>query len=93
MDITICGNFAGVADIFTSTGCMGVCSDLAKTPSNYDNAYFEILYTRVFQQGSGGGGTAGADSSTSTSGSASTYSVTAALVLATLGFGLSFLAA
>lgn len=49
-DITICGNF-GLA-IFSQT-CPGNCLDLVQTPSNYDNAYFEISYIRVFEQTNG----------------------------------------
>ncbi|KLO18258.1 hypothetical protein SCHPADRAFT_866908 [Schizopora paradoxa] len=50
LDITICGNF-GLA-IFSQT-CPGNCLDLVQTPSNYDNAYFEISYIRVFEQTNG----------------------------------------
>lgn len=47
LDITLCGNFAGAANVFQET-CQGVCTDLIKTPTNYDNAYFEIAYIRHF---------------------------------------------
>ena len=99
MNITICGNFAGAADVFTSTGCSGVCTNLVKTPSNYDKAFCEISYIEVFRQGSGGGGTtgsgtAGADTSTSTSAlEAGMYSMMTTLMLTTLEFELSFLTA
>ena len=83
--------------MLTSIGCSGVCTNLVKTPSNYDNAYFEISYIRVLLQGSGGGGmagsgTVGADLSNSTSiAGVGTYSVTKAAVLAIVGFGLTLL--
>ncbi|THH07641.1 hypothetical protein EW145_g3245 [Phellinidium pouzarii] len=46
-DITLCGNFAGEAAVFAQT-CSGTCTDLVQTPSNYDTAYFEVQYVRVF---------------------------------------------
>ncbi|KAH7913963.1 glycoside hydrolase family 16 protein [Hygrophoropsis aurantiaca] len=67
-DITLCG--AGNSAIFNET-CTGICYNdyVIGSPSNYDNAYFEIGYVRVFS-------TAGSDSviSPSTSGSASAAS-------------------
>ncbi|EUC58241.1 glycosidase, putative, partial [Rhizoctonia solani AG-3 Rhs1AP] len=53
LDITLCGNFAGAAATFQAT-CSGVCTDLIKTPSNYNNAYFDINYLRVFSDGTSG---------------------------------------
>ncbi|KLO18259.1 hypothetical protein SCHPADRAFT_845310 [Schizopora paradoxa] len=50
LDITICGNFA--LNVFNQT-CSGNCLDLVQTPSNYDTAYFEISYIKVFQQTNG----------------------------------------
>jgi len=50
LDITICGNFA--LNVFGQT-CPGNCLDLVQTPSNYDTAYFEISYIKVFQQTNG----------------------------------------
>ncbi|KAF9221534.1 hypothetical protein BS17DRAFT_711086 [Gyrodon lividus] len=46
-DITLCG--AGNAAIFNQT-CSGVCYNdyVIGAPSNYNNAYFEIGYVRVF---------------------------------------------
>jgi len=52
LDITLCGNFAGAADVFQQT-CSGVCTDLIKTPTNYNTAYFEIAYIRHFTDGTG----------------------------------------
>ncbi|KIK98984.1 glycoside hydrolase family 16 protein [Paxillus rubicundulus Ve08.2h10] len=48
-DITLCGDFAGNAAIFNQT-CSGVCYNdyVIGSPSNYNNAYFEIGYVRVF---------------------------------------------
>ncbi|KZT11783.1 glycoside hydrolase family 16 protein [Laetiporus sulphureus 93-53] len=48
-DITLCGDFAGDQTIFAET-CSGVCYDdwVIGTPSNYDNAYFEVSYVRVY---------------------------------------------
>ncbi|KIJ62671.1 glycoside hydrolase family 16 protein [Hydnomerulius pinastri MD-312] len=48
-DITLCGDFAGNAAIFNQT-CSGVCYNdyVIGSPSNYDNAYFEVGYVRVF---------------------------------------------
>jgi len=66
-DTTICGNFAGAADVFNPS-CSGTCTDLVQTPSNYDTAYFEISYVRVFSNGSD------ASASSSTGGTSSTSS-------------------
>ncbi|KLO18229.1 hypothetical protein SCHPADRAFT_913229 [Schizopora paradoxa] len=46
-DTTICGNFAGAADIFNPS-CTGTCTDLVADPGNYNDAYFEVSYVRVF---------------------------------------------
>ncbi|KAH8109492.1 concanavalin A-like lectin/glucanase domain-containing protein [Phellopilus nigrolimitatus] len=46
-DITLCGNFAGEASVFAQT-CSGTCTDLIKDPTNYNNAYFEVSYVRVY---------------------------------------------
>lgn len=42
-------DYAGNPTIFKQT-CTGVCYDdwVAGSPSNYDNAYFEVQYVRVY---------------------------------------------
>ncbi|EGO23746.1 glycoside hydrolase family 16 protein [Serpula lacrymans var. lacrymans S7.9] len=62
-DITLCGDWAGSPATFNAT-CTGVCyNDYVIGPaSNYNEAYFEIGYVRVF-------GTEGADTVISPSGS------------------------
>ncbi|KAL5532313.1 hypothetical protein ACEPAF_5882 [Sanghuangporus sanghuang] len=49
LDITLCGNYAGSASVYEET-CSGTCTDLIQEPSNYDTAYFEINYVRVFSR-------------------------------------------
>ncbi|KAG8758153.1 hypothetical protein FRC11_004041 [Ceratobasidium sp. 423] len=53
INISICGAFAGAASVFEST-CpnQGSCLDLVRNPRNYDNAYFEISYVRIYSDGS-----------------------------------------
>jgi hypothetical protein len=48
-DITLCGDFAGQANTFAQT-CSGTCYKdyVIGPPNNYDNAYFEINYVRVY---------------------------------------------
>lgn len=48
-DITLCGDYAGNPTTFAQT-CSGVCYDdyVLGSPSNYDNAYFEVRSVRVF---------------------------------------------
>ncbi|KAH9950667.1 concanavalin A-like lectin/glucanase domain-containing protein [Amylocystis lapponica] len=48
-DITLCGTYAGNTAVFSET-CSGVCYDdyVTGPPSNYDNAYFEVQYVRVY---------------------------------------------
>lgn len=49
-DIALCGDFAGNAQIFQET-CPGVCyDDWVLDPTNYNNAYFEVQYVRVYGQ-------------------------------------------
>ncbi|KAF9077551.1 concanavalin A-like lectin/glucanase domain-containing protein [Rhodocollybia butyracea] len=53
--IDICGAFAGNQAIFQET-CSSVaseCTDLVQTASNYNDAYFEINYLKVFSTGNG----------------------------------------
>jgi len=46
-DIDICGAFA--LGTFSAT-CQGNCLDLVRTPTNYDNAWFEIKFVKVFTE-------------------------------------------
>jgi hypothetical protein len=51
LEIDICGGYAGVPGIFNSGGlCQGLCVDLVSNPRNYDTAYFEIEYLRIFTE-------------------------------------------
>ncbi|WVQ83444.1 hypothetical protein IAT38_005585 [Cryptococcus sp. DSM 104549] len=57
-DITLCGQWAGIPEILPTTGCPALignatCYDTYVTdPSNYDEAYFEVRYVRVFSNSS-----------------------------------------
>jgi len=64
LDIDICGSYAGGA--FSET-CPGSCVDLLKTPTNYDDAYFEIAFIKVFTEGGSGNATATTSSTARTS--------------------------
>jgi len=77
-DITLCGDYAGSAAVFNET-CTGVCYNdfVIGSPSNYDQAYFEVSYVKVFGNGS--------SSTSSSNGAASTT--------ATVGFGWTLLGA
>jgi len=91
LDITLCGNFAGAPAIFQAT-CSGVCTDLIKTPSNYNNAYFDISYVRIFSDGTSGSNSGATLTGTSsnpsaTSGSGSSGSNGAITTLAALSLG------
>ncbi|KAI0793026.1 concanavalin A-like lectin/glucanase domain-containing protein [Irpex lacteus] len=48
-DITLCGDYAGNQDTFLQT-CSGLCYDdwVLGSPSNFDTAYFEVQYVRVY---------------------------------------------
>ncbi|CAE6462578.1 unnamed protein product [Rhizoctonia solani] len=65
INISICGAYAGSASVFEAT-CpnQGSCLDLVRNPRNYDNAYFEIAYVRIYSDGTS------TPSTTSASGSA-----------------------
>jgi hypothetical protein len=87
-DITLCGNFAGLDDVFHAT-CPGTthCTDLIKDPANYNNAYFEISYLRTFTDTSKSSSPSSASPSTGWSmGLVSTTSVLAAGMMIVLGF-------
>jgi len=49
IDITLCGEFAGNAQVFAQT-CTGTCYNdyVIGPPSTYDNAYFEIKSIRAY---------------------------------------------
>jgi hypothetical protein len=42
----VCGGFA--VDTFNPSCGSGLCTDLVQTPSNYDNAFWEVSYVRLF---------------------------------------------
>lgn len=48
-DISLCGDYAGSDTTFYQT-CTGVCYEdwVLGSPSNYDTAYFEVRYVRVY---------------------------------------------
>lgn len=50
-DITLCGDFAGATNVFAET-CSGKCYNdyVIGSPSNYDNAYFDVASVRVYSQ-------------------------------------------
>ncbi|KAJ6453642.1 hypothetical protein C8R47DRAFT_1228945 [Mycena vitilis] len=69
----ICGAFAGVQSLFAST-CGSVapnCSALVPDPTNYNDAYWDINYLRVFTTGSAAASSAGSGSGTGSNGAAS----------------------
>jgi hypothetical protein len=54
LDITLCGDWAGQASTLASTGCAALTgtatcySTYVLDSNNYDNAYFEIQYIKVY---------------------------------------------
>ncbi|KAF8314529.1 hypothetical protein DL93DRAFT_2167313 [Clavulina sp. PMI_390] len=56
LEIDICGSYAGDGGAFAQT-CSGSCVDLLKTPTNYDQAYFELNFIKTFTTGSSNGTT------------------------------------
>lgn len=71
-DISVCGSWAGEATTFQAT-CpnQGSCVDLVRNPRNYDTAYFEVAYVRIYSDGSTGSAST-SSSSTGSSGAAGT---------------------
>lgn len=47
-DITICGDWAGNQNVWSSAGYSGTCSQAVEDPSNFVNAIFEVNYVKVF---------------------------------------------
>ncbi|KAI7964942.1 hypothetical protein MJO29_003040 [Puccinia striiformis f. sp. tritici] len=49
-DITLCGDWAGAADVFNVNGvCPGNCSAAVKDPSVFKDAYWEIASVKLYQ--------------------------------------------
>ncbi|KAJ6562456.1 concanavalin A-like lectin/glucanase domain-containing protein [Mycena capillaripes] len=71
--IDICGAFAGVQSLFASTCASAApnCSALVPDPTNYNDAYWDINYLRIFTDGSSPASNSSGGSSGSTSGSTS----------------------
>ncbi|KAF8311950.1 hypothetical protein DL93DRAFT_2082589 [Clavulina sp. PMI_390] len=54
LDIDLCGLYAGLPNIFNANGlCSGKCVDLINNPSNWNTAYYEIEFLRVFTEYNG----------------------------------------
>ncbi|KAJ7662201.1 concanavalin A-like lectin/glucanase domain-containing protein [Mycena polygramma] len=71
--IDICGAFAGVQSLFAST-CGSVapnCSALVPDPTNYNDAYWDINYLRVFTTGSAAASSVGSSGGSGSTGAAS----------------------
>jgi len=65
--IDICGAFAGTDSVFQQT-CASVapnCSSMVPVPTNYDNAYWEINYLRVYTNGNSSSNSTGSATSPS----------------------------
>jgi len=84
-DITLCGDFAGTPAVFNET-CSGVCYNdfVIGSPSNYDNAYFEVDYVRVY----GNSNSVKASSAQGLSTSQARWTLLAAALVAVLGITL-----
>ncbi|KAF9019941.1 glycoside hydrolase family 16 protein [Hymenopellis radicata] len=78
-DITLCGDFAGATSTFAET-CTGTCYTdyVIGDASNYDNAYFDVDFVRVFSKS--GTNTVVSDNSSTPSLAASWKSRVAALL-------------
>lgn len=46
-DTTLCGDWAGAT--YSAGGCPGTCAQRVTNPSNFNEAYWEVNYVRVFQ--------------------------------------------
>ncbi|OSD08169.1 glycoside hydrolase family 16 protein [Trametes coccinea BRFM310] len=77
LDIALCGDWAGVQSIYSST-CPGTCNVTGPGSPAYDNAWFEINYVRAFTTG----GPAPTSTSTTSAPTGSTTSI--ATVIATV---------
>ncbi|CDO73687.1 Glycoside Hydrolase Family 16 protein [Trametes cinnabarina] len=75
LDIALCGDWAGVQSIYSST-CPGTCNVTGPGSPAYDNAWFEINYVRAYTTG-GPAPTSTAATSASTGTGASTATVIA----------------
>ncbi|KAJ2977867.1 hypothetical protein NUW54_g11365 [Trametes sanguinea] len=83
LDIALCGDWAGVQSIYSST-CPGTCNVTGPGSPAYDNAWFEINYVRAFT--TGGPAPTSTTSSSAPTGSGST-ATTIATVTSTAGSG------
>jgi hypothetical protein len=46
-DTTLCGDWGGAT--YSSGGCPGTCAQRVTNPKNFDDAYWEINYVKIFQ--------------------------------------------
>ncbi|KAI0036128.1 endo-beta-glucanase [Vararia minispora EC-137] len=50
INLTFCGDWAGQASVYASSGCPSTCNDfVSNNPSAFANAYFEIPWVKVYQ--------------------------------------------
>ncbi|KAJ3791139.1 concanavalin A-like lectin/glucanase domain-containing protein [Lentinula aff. detonsa] len=90
----ICGAFAGEDSVFSQT-CSSVapnCTSLVADPTNYDDAYWEINYLRVYTNGQSNSSSTSSTSASGTSsgsGSSSTGSTSSGSSNSALAFAVS----
>ncbi|KAH9475563.1 putative glycosidase C21B10.07 [Psilocybe cubensis] len=50
INLTLCGDWAGQADVYASSGCPSTCLDYVNNnPAAFSNAYFDFASVRIYQ--------------------------------------------
>ncbi|KZV69996.1 glycoside hydrolase family 16 protein [Peniophora sp. CONT] len=50
IDLTFCGAWAGLSDVYAASGCPSTCNDyVSNNPSAFSEAYFELPWVKVYQ--------------------------------------------
>jgi len=50
INLTFCGDWAGSASVYSSSGCPSTCTDyVSNNPSAFNNAYFQLAWAKVYQ--------------------------------------------
>jgi len=50
INLTFCGDWAGSASVYSSSGCPSTCTDfVSNNPSAFNNAYFEFAWIKIYQ--------------------------------------------